>query len=108
LRPRLFIVAILTVHNGSRDLFREYETKAAIVIARHGGTIERTVTEEPPIPEQPVREVHVITFPDWQAFHSYRADPDLTSLAGMRAASIAHTELIFGREGPDYIALSSS
>jgi uncharacterized protein (DUF1330 family) len=100
------IVAILTPHGGSMEIFREYETKAAVVIARHGGAIERTVIEEPSEPGKPIREVHIVTFPDLKAFHSYRADPDFTSLADLRAASIAHTELLFGREGPDYMALS--
>jgi uncharacterized protein (DUF1330 family) len=102
------IVAILTPHSGCMDIFREYETKAALVMTRHGGAIERTVVEEASEPAKPIREVHVVTFPDLEAFHRYRADPDLASLADMRAASIAHTELLFGREGPDYMALSKS
>jgi uncharacterized protein (DUF1330 family) len=100
------IVAILTPRSGSPEMFREYETKAAAVMARHGGVIERTVVEEPSEPDKPVREVHFVTFPDSAAFRRYRDDPELASLAGMRAASIAHTELLFGREGPDYMALS--
>ena len=102
----LVIVAILTPHSGSMEIFREYETKAAVVIARHGGVIERTVIEEPSEPAKPIREVHVVTFPNLEAFHSYRTDPDFASLADMRLASIAHTELLFGRDGPDYMALS--
>jgi hypothetical protein len=89
-------------------MFREYETKAAVVISRHGGAIERTVVEEPSGPEKPMREVHVLTFPGLEAFDSYRADPDLALLAGMRAASIAHTEVLIGREGPDYMGLSKA
>ena len=100
----LVIVAILTPHSGSMEIFREYETKAAVVIARHGGAIERTVVEEPLDPGKPIREVHVITFPDLAAFLSYRTDPDFASLADMRSTSIAHTELLFGRDGPDYMA----
>ncbi|MBI2690248.1 MAG: hypothetical protein HYX27_28410 [Acidobacteria bacterium] len=100
------IVAILTPRTGSMESFREYETKAAVIIAGHGGVIERTVIEEPSAPEKPIREVHVVTFPDSEAFHSYRADPALAALADMRVASIAHTELLCGREGPDYMALS--
>src|SRR5688500_14413671 len=106
-QKRVVIVAILTPHRDSMELFREYETKAAVIIARHGGVIERTVVEEPSEAETPIREIHVITFPDLKAFHSYRADVDLASLAGMRRASIAHTELLIGRDGPDYIALGN-
>jgi uncharacterized protein (DUF1330 family) len=103
----LVIVAILTPHSGSLEPFREYEMKAAVVMARHGGVIERTVVEEPSGPGKPIREVHVVTFPDSAAFRSYSADPDLASLRDLRAASIAHTELLLGREGPDYMALST-
>jgi uncharacterized protein (DUF1330 family) len=102
----LLIVAILTPCSDSMEIFREYETKAAIIMAHHGGTVERTVVEEPSKPDRPIREVHFVSFPDLEAFQNYRSDPDLASLADMRAASIAHTELLFGREGPDYMALS--
>jgi uncharacterized protein (DUF1330 family) len=105
-QERLVIVAILTPRSGFIENFREYETKAAVVIGRHGGVIERTVIVEPSEPGKPTREVHVITFPDLEAFHSYRADPDFASLTDMRVASIAHSELLFGRAGPDYMALS--
>jgi uncharacterized protein (DUF1330 family) len=105
-QERFVIVAILTLQSGSMETFREYETRAAVVIARHGGAIERTVIEESSGPDKPIREVHVVTFPDIEAFHRYRADPDVESLSDMRMASIAHTELLFGREGPDYMALS--
>src|SRR5262245_20353057 len=94
-RSPLLIVAILTPHSGSMEIFREYETKAACILARYGGAIERTIVEEASSPEKPMREVHVVTFPDSEAFDRYRADPDLASLASMRAASIAHTELLF-------------
>ena len=107
-RTPLVIVAILTPHSGSTEIFREYETKAARILARHGGVIERTVVEQTSGLEKPGREVHVITFPDLESFDSYGADPDLASLAGMRVLSIAHTELLFGRDGPDYMSLCKS
>jgi hypothetical protein len=56
----LAIVAILTVRNGALELFRDYESKAAAVMARYGGAIERTFVEDVAYPEQPVREVHVV------------------------------------------------
>ena len=102
----LLIVAILTPHPGSQAIFHEYETKAAVLMARHGGAIERTIVEEPAEPGKPIREVHIVTFPNLEAFNNYRTDPDLTSLAEMRKTSIAHTELLFGQQGPDYMALS--
>jgi uncharacterized protein (DUF1330 family) len=103
-RARLVIVAILTPRSGSMEIFREYETKAARIVARHGGAIERTVVEEAAQPGS-IREVHVVCFPDSAAFANYRADPDLASLAALRDAAIAQTELLFGRDGPDYMSL---
>jgi hypothetical protein len=103
---RVVIVAILTIQNGSIRLFREYETNAARIMERHRGAIERTVLEEPSDPQRPLREAHVITFPDLAAFDGYRSDPELLSLAHMRASCIANTQLLFGREGPDYMAIS--
>ena len=47
----------------------------------------------------------MVTFPDLEAFDSYRADPDLASRAAMRVASIAHTELLLGHDGSDYMSL---
>jgi uncharacterized protein (DUF1330 family) len=105
-RNRFLIIAILTPRSDSVEIFREYETSAAVVIARHGGSIERTIVEEPSGTDKPIREAHVVSFPNFEAFQSYRTDPDLAALSGMRLASIAHTELLFGREGPDYMALS--
>ena len=103
----LLVIAILTPRrDGATSTFREYETRAALIMARHGGRIERTVVEEPGEPGTVPREVHLIRFPDRNAFDRYRADPDLAALAAMRLASIAHTELLFGREGPDYTVAS--
>ena len=81
------------------EAFRAYESKAAAIMARYGGVIERTIIEEPTDADKPVREVHLITFPDLDAFHRYRADPELAALADARAACIAHTELLIGRDG---------
>ena len=104
----LLLIAILTPHSGgAASMFREYETRAADIMGRYGGRIERTIIEEPLKPGTVAREVHLIRFPDRDAFERYRADPDLAALAAMRLASIAHTELLFGREGPDYTMLST-
>lgn len=96
------IVAILTPRRGALEQFRAYEAKAAGIMARYEGRIQRTVVvnEQPPM-----REVHIVSFPDLDAFQRYRTDPDLAALAEVRAACIEHTELLLGREGPDYMAL---
>ena len=105
-RNQLIIVAILTLHSGATDSFREYETKAARVLSRYGGVIERTVVVEPSAPDERMREVHILSFPSEEAFRRYGTDPDLVALAGLRLTSIAHTDVLFGREGPDYTSLA--
>ena len=99
---RLLIVAILTIHSGADDSLREYETEAARIMAKYGGVIERTMVVEPPAAEERMREVHLLSFPNHDAFARYRADADLSALAGLRLSCIAHTEILFGREGPNY------
>ena len=88
----MWVVAILTPQDGARDLFEAYEQKAAQIMARHGGHIDRVITEATP----PQREVHFVYFPSRQAFDGYRTDPDLVALASQRAAAIAATDLIIG------------
>ena len=101
---RLTIVAILTPRSGAIELFRDYEKRAAAVMAGYGGAMERTFVEDVSYPEQPAREVHVVTFPDRAAFDRYRSDAELNGLKEQRAACIERTELLFGRDGPDYMA----
>jgi len=97
----LLVVAILTVHPGALDQFREFETRAVRILARYGGSMERTVSVEPSVADEQ-REVHLLRFPSKDAFARYRSDEELASLAGLRSASIAHTEILIGRDGPQY------
>jgi uncharacterized protein (DUF1330 family) len=104
---QLVIVAILTPQPGALDAFRDYEARAARILARHGAVIERTIVEQPSAPDKPLREIHIVTFPDSSAFDRYRADPELAALAASRESFIAHTELILGHPGPDYSSASA-
>jgi hypothetical protein len=45
---------------------------------------------------------HVVTFPDEAAYHAYRADARLAALAHLRTASVVHTEVLAGEDGPRY------
>jgi hypothetical protein len=71
-------------------------------VSRYGGIIERTVLIEPSAAEQRMREVHLLSFPSQEAFEQYRTDAELAELASLRLSCIAHTEILFGQEGPDY------
>jgi hypothetical protein len=95
------LVAILTVRKDALAAFRVFERHAAAVMATHGGRIERTVVAAAATPDL-VREVHVVTFPDVRAFHAYRDDARLAEMAHLREASVVHTELLVGEDGPHY------
>ena len=89
---RLVVVAILTPRCEALRLFREYEDEAAQILVEYGGKIERIINIDDG------REVHVVTFPNHEAFRSYRDDSHLAALAGIREACIAHTELLIGHD----------
>jgi uncharacterized protein (DUF1330 family) len=95
------LVAILTVRKDALGAFRAFEQRAAAVMASHGGRIERTVVAAAAAPDL-VREVHVVTFPDERAFRAYRDDARLAAVAHLREASVVHTELLVGEDGPRY------
>ena len=97
----LFVVALLTIRPGATDQFHEFELQASRILTRFGAVIERTITLEASSSNEQ-REMHVLRFPSTESFDAWRIDPELALLAGLRASSIAHTELWFGREGPRY------
>jgi len=102
----MVLVVILTVRREALEAFRAFETKAAAVMARYGGALERAVVI-PPEGEAPhLKEVHLVTFPDAQAFAAYRQDGELAAVAHLRQASVVATEVLTGEEGPDYGALA--
>lgn len=97
------VVASLWIEEGRLDAFEAYERKAAGIMKRYGGAIERVVRAEAGRgdPEQPF-EVHLIRFPSRAMFDAYRADPDLLALAPERSAAIARTRVVVGEERPGY------
>jgi hypothetical protein len=99
----LALLVILTVARAKLDEFRAFEQRAAGILGAYGGVIERALVfaaEDP----QHLKEVHVVSFPNAQAFASYRADPELAALAPLRERVIAATEIWVGRNGPQYMA----
>ena len=96
------LVAILTVRKSAMETFRTFETRAAAVMAAHGGRIERTVVVNGDGASDLFKEVHVVTFPSEAALAAYRGDERLRELARLRAEAIVHTELLVGEDGPRY------
>ena len=104
----LEVVVSLWVHPDRVAEFEAYEHKAARVMQRYGGAIQKVVRvshADPSLNGQPF-EVHVLGFPSSEAFHAYRADSELVGLAGERSAVIARTEVLLGEAGPNYLARS--
>ena len=96
------LVAILTVRAVAIGKFRAFERKAAAVMAKHGGRIERTVVIAAKPGEDAMKEIHVVTFPNPDALSAYQNDPELKALADLRAQSVISTEVFIGEDGPDY------
>ncbi len=93
---KVTIVAALYVNPGCEAEFEQFETAAESIMRRHGGSLERRIGF-PPSAEQP-HEVHIVTFPDQQAFERYRADADLQALADMRKRAIRQTTAWVGND----------
>lgn len=102
----MILVVILAVRPEALHQFRDFETKAAAVMAKHGGALERAVVIPPQRPGEPLREVHLVRFPDEPAFAAYRQDPALAEVRHLREASVLTTEILVGEEGPDYKSLA--
>ena len=100
---RLVLVALLTVRSEAVKQFRQFENRAATVMTRYEGRIERTIVIGPERSSTTFREVHIVTFPNADAFAAYHSDPELESLAPLREAAVVSTELLQGEEGPVYI-----
>ena len=96
------LVAILTVRRDAIEKFRAFEAHAAEVMKMHGGHLERTVVVAPDGSPELIREIHVVTFPNEEAFARYRKDERLAKFVHLRDESVVDTELFVGEDGPRY------
>lgn len=101
----MVLVVLLSVRADEIGKFRAYERQAALVMAKHGGAIERAVEIPPEKEGDPHREVHVVSFPDEAAYQAYSVDPDMANWRPLRDASVIKTEVMKGNDGPDYSAV---
>ena len=103
MKEKLIIVASLFIHSGRQAEFEQFESAAESIMVRYGGGIERRIGfPSGANPDQP-HEVHILTFPDQEAFARYRADADLLALADLRARAIRHTTVWVGSELSGFI-----
>src|SRR5678809_440734 len=70
--PGMLLIAVITVRRDELATFHAYERAAARVMAHHGGRIEHAYV----LAGADYRELHVVRFPDEDAFDAYRRDPE--------------------------------
>jgi uncharacterized protein (DUF1330 family) len=94
--PTYFVVS-LWIRDGRAAEFEAYERKAARLMKRFGGSLERAVRIEGGNTAERPFEVHLVRFPSRAMFDAYRADPQTAALASEREAVIARTVIHAGR-----------
>jgi uncharacterized protein (DUF1330 family) len=99
---RVCLVVSLWLKTADVAAFEAFERAAALVMAKHGGRIDRVVRRTDTDAGDGPFEVHVVSFPDWSAFDSYRSDPAFKALLPQRERLIARTEIWRGEERPVY------
>lgn len=97
----MIVVALLTVRRAELARFRAYETFAIARVRAHGGELERAVELDAADPAL-VRELHVLRFPDADAFARFRGDAALATRQAERAAAVVDTVVWTGVDGPRY------
>lgn len=96
------IVALLTVRDA--DAFDQFERQAALIIKAYGGRIDSAfrpcVTASKAA--QSVDEIHVLKFPDHEAFDRYAGDDKLLALAPFREKAISQSTVYVSASEVDY------
>jgi len=97
------LVAALYLNPGREAEFDRFETAAARIMARHGGTIDRRIRIAPRAAgENLPHEVHIVSFPDDTSLQRYRTDPELQGLAELRTSAIRETVVWTGSDLPRF------
>jgi hypothetical protein len=93
------LVAVLTLSPEKAGLFHDYEQKAARIMARYGGGVERVMETAG---ESLLTEIHWVVFPTEEAFNDYQKDPELLALRPLRLECGVETKLWRGHSRPVY------
>ncbi|MFT7470654.1 MAG: hypothetical protein ACI8XU_000546 [Kiritimatiellia bacterium] len=96
------IVALLTVRDA--DAFDQFERQAAVIMKAYGGRIDSAfrpgATDSKAA--QSVDEIHVLKFPDQEAFDRYTSDDKLLALAPLREKAISQSSVYVSVTEVDY------
>lgn len=100
---RLVLIVSLWLKGEDVAAFEAFERQASQVMATHGGRIERAVRlqRSGSAAQQPF-EIHIVSFPDQQAFDAYRNDKRAHDLAELRDQVIESTAVLSGYDVPVY------
>jgi uncharacterized protein (DUF1330 family) len=90
------VVVLLNVRRGRPADFRRYEQQVAAVVARHGGSVERTVPLRRPSSTDTYNEVRIVRFPNDDAFRAFSKDPQLSELDTLRDKVVAQMDIFAG------------
>lgn len=102
MRPSALFIASIWIDPDQIQQFEAFESRAAELMRRYGGAIERVVRLWPTAPPTAPFEIHIVSFPDTDAFERYRADADVRALAAWRERVITRTELHRCLDVPPY------
>jgi uncharacterized protein (DUF1330 family) len=94
--PPLTLVVLLYIDEGKRQQFDEFEAAASQIMSRYGGQISRRIAVGGDGAVDPPDEIHVVDFPDADAFSRYRSDSQLAALAELRSSAIRQTTIWVG------------
>ena len=83
------------------DLLREFELQALIIMADYGGKLI-TAFETKKNHDGSGKEVHILEFPNIDAFDRYREDPRLQQLAELRSDAISKTKVSISQRIKSY------
>jgi uncharacterized protein (DUF1330 family) len=103
MKPPLHLVVSIWIKKEQTAGFEEYERTAASIMELYGGRIEKAIrcSDADGSAGGPF-EIHIVTFPDEDAFQAYRQDKHFLNLAALRQSVIVRTEINQGIEIPPY------
>ena len=81
---------LVTLQVTNFDALQRFESEAALIMADHGARIVEAMEIENN-PDGSGIEVHLLEFPDQQAFIAYRDDVRFAALRELRASAISAT-----------------
>lgn len=90
------VIAFLHARDGGLAALRDFEAPVLPILDDHGGRLVCAVAPDGGTFDPRPDEVHLLSFPELEAFVAYRADPRHAGLAEVRARAIGRTGVLTG------------